>query len=145
MKGSVMANPIERLKSLEQNYPSFQMETGAVIIIDTGDDFITLGVHPDIYEGLAELIDGDYTFPTAKGLIVVTTGWAAPLNANGEVEGMPSEHAQRRRVRLISYKSHEATCSSLSFEDDDEVVYDEGSAIGSLADALTDAWESISA
>jgi hypothetical protein len=144
MKGSVMANPIERLKSLEQNYSSFQM-TGAIIIVDTGDDFITIGNHADIYEGLAELIEGDYTFPTVKGLAVVTTGWGAPLNDNGEVEGAPSEHPQRRRVRLISYKSHEATCSSLSFEDNDEVVYDEGSAVGSLADALADAWESISA
>jgi hypothetical protein len=144
MKGSVMANPIERLKSLEKNYPSFQM-TGAVIVVDTGDDFITIGNHPDVYEGLAELIDGGYTFPSVKGLAVVTTGWAAPLSPNGEVEGAPSEHALRRRVRLISYVSHEATCSALSFEDDDEVVYDEGSAVGSLADALADAWESISA
>ena len=133
---------MDRLMSLQSNYSSFEMD-GAVIVIDTGDDFITLSNARDIYEGLYDLIESGDTFPTAKGLAVITTGWAAPLNANGEVEGAPSEHPAKKRVRLTAYVSCEGMASSVAFQDEDEPAYDEGEAHGSLADALMDTWVSI--
>lgn len=68
----------------------------------------------------------------------VTTGWAAPLNADGEVDGAPSHHPRRRRVRLVITANLDGLASVLRFEDDSEdVVVDPGSATGALADAVT--------
>lgn len=94
-----------------------------------------LSEHPDVYDLLeskkAKLaLSFDF-------IGVVTTGWAAPLNENGEVEGAPSQHAQRRRVRLMVIADKEGVASVLRFADTpDEVVTDPGSATGSLADAI---------
>jgi hypothetical protein len=91
-------------------------------------------VHPDIYE-LLESKDAlvakmfDYA-------VVVTTGWAAPLAPNGEVTSAPSEHAQRRRVRLTICANRENVVNILRFPDTDEVVTDPGQAEGSLAIAV---------
>jgi hypothetical protein len=137
-----MTNSMERLVSLQQQYSSYEME-GSAIVVDTGDDFITVKQATDIYDGMYDLIESGDKYPTAKGLAVVTTGWAAPLNANGEVEGAPSAHPQRRRVRLVAYMSCEGMVSAVSFQDTDEVTYDEGQGQGYLADALKDTWASI--
>jgi hypothetical protein len=69
-----------------------------------------------------------------------TTGWAAPLGDNGEVEGKPSEHPKRRRVCLfvsVDITNKEVMGSSLKFDDDEEIIYDFNTATGSLADALS--------
>jgi hypothetical protein len=72
---------------------------------------------------------------------IVTTGWAAPLGPDGTVDGAPSEHALRRRVRLVVVVADHGVASVLRFADDpDEVVTDPGSATGSLADAITRFW-----
>lgn len=69
---------------------------------------------------------------------IATSGWAAPLGKNGEVEGAPSEHALRRRVRLMTVASADGGVASvLRFSDDpDEIVSDPGAATGSLAEAF---------
>jgi hypothetical protein len=69
---------------------------------------------------------------------LVTTGWAAPLN-NGEIDGPPSEHEMRRRVRLaVVANADNAVCTVLRFEDEpEETVLDEGQATGSLASAVS--------
>jgi hypothetical protein len=72
---------------------------------------------------------------------IVTTGWAAPLNADGSVDGPPSQHEQRRRVRLVVVVADNGVASVLRFEDEpDEVVTDPGSATGSLAEAINRFW-----
>ncbi|MFN5601298.1 MAG: hypothetical protein ACK48T_04130, partial [Acidimicrobiaceae bacterium] len=72
---------------------------------------------------------------------IVTTGWAAPLGPDGTVDGAPSEHALRRRVRLVVVVADHGVASVLRFADDpDDVVTDPGSATGSLADAITRFW-----
>ncbi len=98
-----------------------------------------LSQHPDVYE----LLDAPASalarmFDCAA---VVTTGWAAPLGPNGEVEGAPSEHALRRRVRLVVVVADHGVASVLRFADEpDEVVSDPGSATGSLAEAINHFW-----
>lgn len=98
-----------------------------------------LSQHPDVYElldapasALARMFDAG---------AIVTTGWAAPLGANGEVEGAPSEHALRRRVRLVVVIADHGVASVLRFGDDpDNVISDPGSATGSLAEAVHRFW-----
>lgn len=98
-----------------------------------------LSQHPDVYE----LLDAPASalarmFDCAA---VVTTGWAAPLGPDGQVEGAPSEHELRRRVRLVVTVADHGVASILRFADEpDEVVSDPGSATGSLADAINNFW-----
>lgn len=99
----------------------------------------SLAQHPDVYElldspssGLARMFDS---------AAIVTTGWAAPLGPDGTVDGSPSEHALRRRVRLVVVVADHGVASVLRFADDpDEIISDPGSATGSLADAITSFW-----
>jgi hypothetical protein len=99
----------------------------------------SLAQHPDVYEllespssALARMFDA---------ATIVTTGWAAPLGPDGTVDGAPSEHALRRRVRLVVVVADNGVASVLRFADDpDEIISDPGSATGSLADAITAFW-----
>jgi hypothetical protein len=101
-----------------------------------------LATDTDVYDGL--LFAGLRTAnPNAIGMAVVSTGWAAPLNTDGEVEGAPSAHPERRRVRLTAIATKNGQASLIEFADDEgEYVIDEGQATGSLADALASAWDS---
>ena len=98
-----------------------------------------LAEHPDVYElleapssALGRMFDA---------VAVVTTGWAAPLGENGEVEGAPSQHAKRRRVRLTVVVSDQGVASVVRFADEpDEIITDAGAATGSLADAIIGYW-----
>ena len=93
----------------------------------------------DIYEMIDELHD-DLTYLENDYVTLRTTGWAAPLGDNGEVEGKPSEHPKRRRVCLfvsVDITNKEVMGSSLKFDDDEEIIYDFNTATGSLADALS--------
>lgn len=95
--------------------------------------------HPDVYElldapssALARMFDA---------AAIVTTGWAAPLASDGSVQGPPSRHAMRRRVRLTVAVADNGVASVLRFGDDpDQVVTDPGSATGSLAEAISRFW-----
>jgi hypothetical protein len=92
--------------------------------------------HTDVYDLLAD----DTNARVANGYfytLVVTTGWAAPLGSNGEVEGAPSQHALRRRVRLAIVANRESVASVLRFQDEPNIpITDPGDATGSLADAI---------
>jgi hypothetical protein len=107
-------------------------------VTDAGEFQLLSSDIADIYEAIDEV-----TIPTYMVAFgVVTTGWAAPLNADGTMEGAPSKHAQRRRVKLVSVINDNGAGSAMSFADEPEdVITDEGSATGSLAEAITEAWE----
>lgn len=113
----------------------FELDGARVYGVENGETFL-LATHPDIYE----LLEDDETREEAKSyshVAVVTSGWAAPLNAQGEVEGAPSQHPKRRRVRLVVTANKEDVSSVLRFSDDPEnVITDPGQATGSLADAI---------
>jgi len=91
---------------------------------------------PDVYD----LLESDTAVSVARVsdfIALVTTGWAAPLNADGEAEGAPSEHPAKRRVRLSVFASRESVVSVLRFQDEpNSPVVDEGQATGTLADAV---------
>lgn len=98
-----------------------------------------LAQHPDVYELLqAPTSSLGRMFHAAA---IVTTGWAAPLGPDGSVEGAPSEHVLRRRVRLVVVVCDAGVASVIRFEDEpDDVVVDNGSATGSLAEAIHAYW-----
>ena len=94
-----------------------------------------IATHPDAYD-LLEMPT------TAVGrmfdcIALLTIGWAAPVNSEGEVEGAPSQHPEKRRVRLVVCATRESMASVLRFQDTDETHCDEGTATGFLAEAIT--------
>jgi hypothetical protein len=121
---------------------SLYMSNAHLLVIRNDGDGVTVepvSSHADVYELIDEAIaETPFSVRSSDILAVVTSGWAAPLNANGDVDGRPSEHAQRRRVRLMACvrRSDLSVTSVLRFGDSDEVVIDEGNATGSLAEAL---------
>jgi len=101
--------------------------------IKTEGETIILGRHPDIYD----LLDTDYSDTEGLvGIAVHTTGWAAPLNSDGEVDGRPSEHALRRRIALVATITMNGYCSGIKFADEEEVTFDESTPSGALWEAM---------
>jgi hypothetical protein len=96
-----------------------------------------LAEHGDVYELLEAPTNA--VVRAFDAAVVLTTGWAAPL---GDLEDTaPSDHPQRRRVRLVVVVCDEGVASVLRFADEpDEIVTDAGSARGSLADAVAHLW-----
>jgi hypothetical protein len=132
------------------------VDVGGVNRLEDGALRITfLAEHGDVYE----LIDA----PTSAivrmfdAAVVLTCGWAAPIDRKSESESNddydddddedanekvpPSQHPQRRRVRLVVVVGDQGVGSVLRFADTPkEIVTDAGSARGSLADAVTNLW-----
>lgn len=73
---------------------------------------------------------------------LVTCGWAAPIPADAsETASAPSEHPERRRVRLVVVVGDMGVASVLRFEDDaDTPILDAGEARGPLAEAVNGFW-----
>jgi hypothetical protein len=104
-----------------------------------GDDetpsLCLINSHPDTYELLEapNAIVGrmfDY-------VALVTTGWAAPVGDDGQIDNPPSAHPERKRVRLIVCANRESMASVVRFQENDETHTDRGSATGALADAIS--------
>jgi regulator of RNase E activity RraB len=129
------------------------VDVGGVDRLEDGALRITfLAEHGDVYE----LIDA----PTSAivrmfdAAVVLTCGWAAPIDRSHESDDddddddedanekvPPSQHPQRRRVRLVVVVGDQGVGSVLRFADTpNEIVTDAGSARGSLADAVTNLW-----
>lgn len=102
----------------------------------SGVEFTKPCSHADIYE----LLEMPATLKLAKASLVVaviTTGWAAPLENGSESDVPPSQHPEKRRVRLVVIANRQEVISVLRFQDNPtETVVDEGRARGSLADAV---------
>jgi hypothetical protein len=107
-------------------------------VTDAGEFQLLSSEIPDIYDAIEQVTIP--AFMVAFG--VITTGWAAPLNPDGKAEGAPSQHPERRRVKLVSVINDNGAGSAMAFQDEPEdVITDEGSATGSLAEAINEAWE----
>ena len=95
----------------------------------------------DIYGMLEDVFNAVLLFDSGyNGFAVVTTGWASPIDkdndANNEIA--PSQHPERKRVRLMTMMHNGKMGSSIRFTGDKTVTYDEGNAMGSLASAMQD-------
>ena len=114
-------------------------------ITDNGGnmDSILVANSPDVYD-LIEDIDADKLQSNYNYFSILTTGWAAPLNEKGEIDGAPSQHKDRRRVTIViglSIDDKKLIGSALKFDDDEEMVFDFGDATGSLANAILELLE----
>ena len=110
-----------------------QLKEGNATLVDV----FTTRTSGDVYE----LLEGDnvsQVLETHNFVGLVTTGWASPLTDEKEIWSVPpSKHPERRRVRLVIVADKGNVCAVIRFSDgDNEVIVDEGSATGSLNDAL---------
>jgi len=132
----------EKVESEVNDNLGFDLKQALLISVTDGLFGIELSnplSHGDVYE----LIESDASLELAKRsdfIAIVTCGWAAPIRANDDDDDddvAPSQHPQRRRVRLVVLASRSSVSSVLRFSDTpDETVTDEGKATGSLADAI---------
>jgi hypothetical protein len=103
-----------------------------------GENTTLVAEHGDVYEML-ESVEAQAVAMLSDAVVVRTCGWASPIADDGdEYEGVaPSQHPQRRRVRLLVVAKAGETASVLRFTDDwANPIFDEGQATGSLADAV---------
>ena len=140
-----MTTTMELAKRVEKNLNDykrvgFEMKQACLYGVDT-DGLIVLGFqHNDIYE----LLDGSDVadlLTVYSHVAVATTGWASPLTDDEQANDVPpSEHKDRRRVRLVCIADKEGMASVLRFSDEpSKVITDEGKALGALADAIMEA------
>ena len=113
----------------------------AKIYLDEFDKLKLISENTDIYDLLESDEVATQLDQSNLAVLVVTTGWASPRSKDKDDEDdvRPSEHPERRRVRLSIYANRLGEVASIiRFEDDpNEIVTDEGSATGSLADAIS--------
>jgi hypothetical protein len=124
----------------------FFLENASIIGISLDGDGNFYNIHPDVAQGddVYDLLDRvDPKELSRFGAVgLVTCGWAAPLPKDYDKEQMdsidtpPSQHPEKRRVRLFICASRDNMASVIRFQDQDEVVVDEGEAVGPLANAV---------
>lgn len=141
---------VDSLRFYSQDWYGTEQSLCMVLIYSPSEGWTIHATTPDIYEGLARLAvacdrgevtpaQDDKLDDMAIGL--VTTGWAAPLNEDGEIAGAPSEHPERRRVVLSIIRTKTDRLGRVDFpnarDGEESVVYDDDApSKGSLADAL---------
>jgi hypothetical protein len=102
----------------------------------------------DIYGMLEDTFNAVLLFDSGyNGFAIVTTGWAAPINKDDDADNevAPSQHPERKRVRLMTMMHNGKMGSSIRFTGDKTVTYDEGNAMGSLASAMQDMYDIVRA
>lgn len=107
-----------------------QLKEGSATLVDV----FTTDTNRDIYDllegnGVADILK------THSFVGLITTGWASAIS-EGQEPIRPSEDPNKQRVRLVIVANKEGVCSVVRFKNKAEVVVDEGSATGSLNDAL---------
>jgi hypothetical protein len=125
------------LSQIEDPNYSHDLSAAQLWAIKKDATFHLLSAHPDVYG----LLEESFNMSSYIGVIIHTSGWAAPLSDDGDINTPPSQHDERRRVALASCVMNDSVGSALSFSDEKELVLDPGSATGSLASALLSFWE----
>jgi hypothetical protein len=130
----------ERLIS-DQLEGDFDLKTALFFAINETDEGVAMvlaGEHGDVYD----LLDSDDSRAVAKVsdyIALVTCGWASPITESDDPENgvAPSQHPQRRRVRLMVFAGKDGWASVMRFSDTpDETITDDGNARGALAEAI---------
>jgi hypothetical protein len=122
--------------ALDNDPDCFNKKRAELYGVTEQEQFVKIAWALDVYD----LLDASYNFENFVGMSIHTTGWAAPLNEDGDIDSAPSEHPERKRVSLITTITAEGTGSALAFTDEEEIITDPGSASGALADAMADCW-----
>jgi hypothetical protein len=119
---------------------TFSLDKSRLYSLINGEQGYTLTLaseHGDVYDLLNESDSKDVA-RVSDFIVVVTCGWASPLSGDDDDDEVaPSQHPQRRRVRLVVCASRDGMASVLRFQDTpDDTITDEGEARGSLAEAV---------
>ena len=149
----IQQHALEALHNISTTDQPFDMSNAIVFVLGFDDRRTVITEYPDVYVALDTIgtevarIDNAIAgnpLLGARALGVLTCGWAAPVE-DGETP--PSCHPERRRVRLAAIATTDlVTGSVLEFQDTpDEPIFDDGSASGSLRDALLDTTRAIAA
>lgn len=147
----IQHHALEALRTINVSDDPFDAANAVVFVLGHDDSRTVITEYPDVYVALdtvgAEAARVDLAIAGnpllgARALGVLTCGWAAPVGGD---ETPPSCHPERRRVRLAAIATTDlVTGSALEFQDaPDEPILDDGSASGSLRDALLDAMRAI--
>jgi hypothetical protein len=127
-------------KELGEQFDLVRAQLYSVIEEGEGVSMTLAGEGGDVYE-LLEREDTAFVAKVSDYMVVLTCGWASPIaKDDDEAEAVaPSQHPQRRRVRLVIMANRQGFASVMRFGDDAEnTVTDDGQARGSLADALNE-------
>ena len=101
-----------------------------------GYEMIEYGSFVDVYEGL-EIFSKDPASADSIALGIVTTGWAAPIGDDGDLDTPPSERPDRKRVIVYTVRTLEHDCwGAIDIDGNDELIEGNQSE-GPLLDALT--------
>ena len=107
-----------------------------IVGIKLNDDSISydeINSYGDIYEMLESAPKHPEKFEGYDLVAILTAGWAAPVGEDDNVA--PSLHKDRRRVYLaLIGNSSTQTSSIISFSDNNELIYENGS--GALQNAF---------
>jgi hypothetical protein len=122
----------------------FDLKQAMFFSINETDDgrvaLVLAGEHGDVYD----LLNSDDSRAVAKVsdyIAVLTCGWASPIveGQSDDDQVPPSQHPERRRVRLVVFASKDGCASVMRFSDTpDETITDDGNARGALAEAVMD-------
>ena len=119
---------------------AFELAMSSIWVLNATGEMTCRKLYGDVYD----LLDSPETLAAIKGeefFGVLTSGWAAPIDECDE-DTPPSKAKERRRVRLFVSATEDGAISVLRFKDDpDEAIVDEGTAKGSLADAVMDLYQ----
>ena len=151
LKMDIQHHALAALRNIITTEQPFDMANAVVFVISHDDSRTVITEYPDVYIALdtvgSEVARVDRAIAGnpllgARALGVLTCGWAAPV---GDGETPPSRHPERRRVRFAAIATTDLiTGSALEFQDTSaEPIFDDGSASGSLRDALLDTTRAI--
>ena len=118
----------------------FNQAMASVWVLNPSGDMTCRKHHGDVYE----LLGDPATLKAIKGADmfgILTCGWAAQIE-NCDDDTPPSQAKGRRRVRLFVAAFEDGAISVLRFKDNaDEIITDDSTAKGSLADAVMDLYQ----
>jgi hypothetical protein len=111
--------------------------------------FALLGGPGDEETAIAQWPDVDHELlmfhivppPDCLVLVLVTTGWAAPLDDDGECSTRPSQHPERRRSHTVTAIGNDGEIVSVLRVADEAPKVLTGECYGRVPDALRSCWK----
>lgn len=135
MKAIDLATEVEQ--RLNDTQIGYDIKQAQLYSVTQYGEFAIANASGDVYDLLSDR-ESVVVASNSDFVAVVTCGWASPITDDDEGDEVaPSQHPKRRRVRLFVLANRHGVASVLRFADEpDEVVTDEGNAVGSLNDAV---------
>jgi len=122
---------------LSRKKDPFGVTKASLWLLDDNNKIKSVKENNDVYDMLDDF-DTLESIKDCASFTILTAGWAAPINETDE-DTPPSQHPEKRRVRLIVHATEFGVASVLRFKDNaGEIVTDDGKARGSLAEAVMD-------